>query len=91
MNNRCGALPQFDTPEYASFSSVQTWRHESSEGIDPYSCKLSRKESVCVGIYVILFFLPPIDGYNRITKDEDYRSAEDIIHKIVNIVSKNGN
>jgi len=30
-------------------------------------------------------------GYNRRTKDEDYRSAKEIVHKLVDIVSKNGN
>ncbi|KAB5589392.1 Alpha-L-fucosidase [Ceratobasidium theobromae] len=30
-------------------------------------------------------------GYNRDTKDKDYRSAKTIIHTLVDIVSKNGN
>ncbi|KAG8706494.1 hypothetical protein FRC11_008185, partial [Ceratobasidium sp. 423] len=68
MNNRCGFVPDFDTPEYARFSSIQTHSWETSEGIDPYSY-----------------------GYNRQTKDEDYRSAETIIQTLVDIVSKNGN
>ncbi|KAG8807306.1 hypothetical protein FRC18_005636 [Serendipita sp. 400] len=68
MNNRCGVAPDFDTPEYARFSSIQTKAWETNEGIDPYSY-----------------------GYNRQTRDEDYRSAEAIIHSLVDIVSKNGN
>ncbi|KAF8305580.1 glycoside hydrolase [Clavulina sp. PMI_390] len=68
MNNRCGALPQFDTPEYAKFSSIQTQKWESSESVDPYSY-----------------------GYNRYTKDEDYRSPQYLITSLVDIVSKNGN
>jgi alpha-L-fucosidase len=35
MNNRCGAIPDFDTPEYAKFSSIQERKWETSEGIDP--------------------------------------------------------
>jgi len=42
MNNRCGALPQFDTPEYAKFSSIQTQKWESSESVDPYSYGYNR-------------------------------------------------
>ncbi|KIM24235.1 glycoside hydrolase family 29 protein [Serendipita vermifera MAFF 305830] len=68
MNNRCGIAPDFDTPEYARFSSIQTRSWETSEGIDPY----------CY-------------GYNQRTKDEDYRSSKEIIHTLVDIVSKNGN
>ncbi|KAG9119987.1 hypothetical protein FRC07_004706, partial [Ceratobasidium sp. 392] len=68
LNNRCGVAPDFDTPEYTRFSSIQTHSWETSEGIDPYSY-----------------------GYNRLTKDEDYRSVKDIIHTLVDIVSKNGN
>ncbi|GLB37874.1 putative alpha-L-fucosidase [Lyophyllum shimeji] len=37
MNNRCGAVPDFDTPEYATFGSTQTQSWESSEGMDPHS------------------------------------------------------
>ncbi|KAG8817644.1 hypothetical protein FRC17_011134 [Serendipita sp. 399] len=36
MNNRCGVAPDFDTPEYARFSSIQTRAWETNEGIDPY-------------------------------------------------------
>ncbi len=35
MNNRCGAIPDFDTPEYTKFSSIQERKWETSEGIDP--------------------------------------------------------
>ncbi|EJD47020.1 glycoside hydrolase [Auricularia subglabra TFB-10046 SS5] len=68
LNNRCGAVPDFDTPEYARFSSVQTHHWETSEGIDPFSY-----------------------GLNKETKPDDYRSAETIIHSLVDIASKNGN
>ncbi|KAG8695553.1 hypothetical protein FRC09_009085 [Ceratobasidium sp. 395] len=68
INNRCGVAPDFDTPEYTRFSSIQTHSWETSEGIDPFSY-----------------------GYNKVTKDEEYRSAETIIHTLVDIVSKNGN
>ncbi|KAB5590881.1 Alpha-L-fucosidase [Ceratobasidium theobromae] len=68
MNNRCGAIPDFDTPEYAKFSSTQERKWETNEGIDP----------VCY-------------SYNWETKDEEYRSAEKIIHTLVDITSKNGN
>ncbi|KAG8932212.1 hypothetical protein FRC02_001510 [Tulasnella sp. 418] len=68
MNNRCGAIPQFDTPEYTKFSSIQTTKWETSEGIDPY----------CY-------------SYNRRTKDDEYKSAETLLHTLIDIVSKNGN
>jgi len=64
----CSAVPDFDTPEYARFASVQTHHWETSEGIDPFSY-----------------------GLNLQTKAEDYRSAETIIHSLVDIASKNGN
>ncbi|KAJ7695508.1 glycoside hydrolase family 29 protein [Mycena rosella] len=41
MNDRCGFLPDFDTPEYATFGSIQTAKWESSEGIDPFSYGLN--------------------------------------------------
>ncbi|EGN92791.1 glycoside hydrolase family 29 protein [Serpula lacrymans var. lacrymans S7.3] len=41
MNNRCGAVPDFDTPEYATFGSLQTRAWETSEGMDPYSYGLN--------------------------------------------------
>ncbi|KAJ6590514.1 glycoside hydrolase family 29 protein [Mycena vulgaris] len=41
MNDRCGFLPDFDTPEYATFGSIQTAKWESSEGMDPFSYGLN--------------------------------------------------
>lgn len=44
MNSRCG-IPQgsdFDTPEYATFSSVSPRKWESNEGLDPYSYGYNR-------------------------------------------------
>ncbi|KAJ7076101.1 glycoside hydrolase family 29 protein [Mycena belliarum] len=43
MNDRCGVLPDFDTPEYTSFGSIQTDKWESSEGrrMDPFSYGLN--------------------------------------------------
>ncbi|KIJ11300.1 glycoside hydrolase family 29 protein [Paxillus involutus ATCC 200175] len=41
MNDRCGAVPDFDTPEYATFASLSTRRWETSEGMDPYSYGLN--------------------------------------------------
>ncbi|KAJ8489101.1 hypothetical protein ONZ45_g13706 [Pleurotus djamor] len=41
MNDRCGAVPDFDTPEYATFGSIQTRDWESSEGMDPFSYGLN--------------------------------------------------
>ncbi|KAG8220488.1 alpha-L-fucosidase-domain-containing protein [Butyriboletus roseoflavus] len=37
MNDRCSAVPDFDTPEYAMFGSLSTRRWETTEGLDPYS------------------------------------------------------
>ncbi|KAK7032171.1 hypothetical protein VNI00_013345 [Paramarasmius palmivorus] len=37
INNRCGAVPDFDTPEYSSFSTIQTRSWESNAGMDPFS------------------------------------------------------
>ncbi|KAG8928894.1 hypothetical protein FRC01_005210 [Tulasnella sp. 417] len=68
MNNRCGDLPQFDTPEYTRFSSIQSTKWETSEGIDPY----------CY-------------AFNRDTKPEEYKSAQTVLHSLIDIVSKNGN
>ncbi|KAG8897839.1 hypothetical protein FRB99_007882 [Tulasnella sp. 403] len=42
MNNRCGDIPQFDTPEYTRFSSIQTVKWETSEGIDPHCYAYNR-------------------------------------------------
>ncbi|KIK60972.1 glycoside hydrolase family 29 protein [Collybiopsis luxurians FD-317 M1] len=41
LNNRCGAVPDFTTPEYATFNSIQTGSWESSEGMDPFSYGLN--------------------------------------------------
>ncbi|KAH7883390.1 glycoside hydrolase family 29 protein [Phlebopus sp. FC_14] len=41
MNDRCGAVPDFDTPEYATFGSLSTRRWETSEGMDPNSYGLN--------------------------------------------------
>ncbi|KAF5364987.1 hypothetical protein D9758_008190 [Tetrapyrgos nigripes] len=37
----CAAVPDFSTPEYTSFSSIQTISWESSEGMDPFSYGLN--------------------------------------------------
>lgn len=37
----CGAVPDFDTPEYATFGSLSTRRWETSEGMDPFSYGLN--------------------------------------------------
>ncbi|KAJ7057775.1 glycoside hydrolase family 29 protein [Mycena amicta] len=41
LNDRCGVIPDFDTPEYATFGSIQTDKWESSEGMDPFSYGLN--------------------------------------------------
>ncbi|KAH6684291.1 putative alpha-L-fucosidase [Halenospora varia] len=44
MNSRCG-IPEgsdFDTPEYATFSSVSERKWESNQGMDPYSYGYNR-------------------------------------------------
>ncbi|KAJ7242414.1 glycoside hydrolase family 29 protein [Mycena rebaudengoi] len=41
MNNRCGAVPDFETPEYETFGSIQPTSWESSEGMDPHSYGLN--------------------------------------------------
>ncbi|OKL56297.1 hypothetical protein UA08_08549 [Talaromyces atroroseus] len=44
INSRCG-IPEasdFDTPEYATFSSAQLRKWESNEGMDPYSYGYNR-------------------------------------------------
>nr|AOR51729.1 glycoside hydrolase family 29 protein [Phaffia rhodozyma] len=68
MNDRCGIAPDFSTPEYERFSTVQSGKWETCEGIDPYSF-----------------------GYNKATKDSEYKSAKEIIHNLIDITSKNGN
>jgi len=41
MNDRCGIVPDFDTPEYTTFSSTQSRKWETSEGMDPNSYGLN--------------------------------------------------
>ncbi|KZP28385.1 glycoside hydrolase family 29 protein [Athelia psychrophila] len=41
MNDRCGNVPDFDTPEYSTFGSIQTRKWETSEGMDPWSYGLN--------------------------------------------------
>ncbi|KAG1740826.1 uncharacterized protein EDB91DRAFT_1336421 [Suillus paluster] len=41
MNGRCGVVPDFDTPEYATFGSLSTRRWETSEGMDPFNYSLN--------------------------------------------------
>ncbi|KAF7317479.1 Glycoside hydrolase family 29 protein [Mycena kentingensis (nom. inval.)] len=45
MNNRCGNVPDFETPEYATFGSIQPTSWESSEGMDPFSYGLNTATS----------------------------------------------
>lgn len=37
----CGAVPDFSTPEYATFNAIQTGSWESNEGMDPFSYGLN--------------------------------------------------
>ncbi|KIM86066.1 glycoside hydrolase family 29 protein [Piloderma croceum F 1598] len=41
MNDRCGAVPDFNTPEYATFGATQSRKWETSEGMDPNSYGLN--------------------------------------------------
>ncbi|KDQ56343.1 glycoside hydrolase family 29 protein [Jaapia argillacea MUCL 33604] len=41
MNNRCGAVPDYDTPEYQLLASIQTRKWETNEGMDPFSYGLN--------------------------------------------------
>jgi len=41
MNDRCGIVPDFDTPEYATFGATQSRKWETSEGMDPNSYGLN--------------------------------------------------
>ncbi|THV04606.1 glycoside hydrolase [Dendrothele bispora CBS 962.96] len=43
INDRCGAVPDFTTPEYTTFNSIQTASWESSEGMDPFSYGLNSR------------------------------------------------
>ncbi|THX80725.1 putative alpha-L-fucosidase [Aureobasidium pullulans] len=47
MNSRCGLAhtADFDTPEYATFSTVQARKWESNQGMDPYSYGYNRATS----------------------------------------------
>ena len=42
MDNRCGLPGDFDTPEYARYSSVQVRKWESNLGMDPFSYGYNR-------------------------------------------------
>ncbi|PSR78419.1 glycoside hydrolase superfamily [Coniella lustricola] len=42
INNRCGTPGDFDTPEYATYGSVQTRKWESNMGMDPFSYGYNR-------------------------------------------------
>ncbi|KAF7977933.1 hypothetical protein HWV62_2001 [Athelia sp. TMB] len=42
MNDRCGNVPDFDTPEYSTYGSIQTRKWETSEGMDPNSYGLNK-------------------------------------------------
>ena len=37
----CGIVPDFDTPEYATFGATQSRKWETSEGMDPNSYGLN--------------------------------------------------
>ncbi|KAK1221691.1 hypothetical protein PQX77_015521 [Marasmius sp. AFHP31] len=37
INNRCGEVPDFVTPEYSTFNTIEPDSWESSEGMDPFS------------------------------------------------------
>ncbi|KAL7417418.1 alpha-L-fucosidase-domain-containing protein [Mrakia frigida] len=43
MNNRCGVAPDFSTPEYAQFKTIQSNKWESCEGLDPWSFGYNKK------------------------------------------------
>lgn len=38
----CGNVPDFDTPEYSTYGSIQTRKWETSEGMDPNSYGLNK-------------------------------------------------
>ncbi|EIW76353.1 glycoside hydrolase family 29 protein [Coniophora puteana RWD-64-598 SS2] len=42
INDRCGDLPDHDTPEYAKLNAIQTRKWETSEGMDPSSYGYNR-------------------------------------------------
>ncbi|KIY49588.1 glycoside hydrolase family 29 protein [Fistulina hepatica ATCC 64428] len=41
INNRCAAVPDFDTPEYETIGVTQTRDWETNEGMDPFSYGLN--------------------------------------------------
>ncbi|KZT22439.1 glycoside hydrolase family 29 protein [Neolentinus lepideus HHB14362 ss-1] len=41
INNRCGAVPDFFTPEYQTLAAIQTQKWETNEGMDPFSYGLN--------------------------------------------------
>ncbi|KAF5349105.1 hypothetical protein D9756_009517 [Leucocoprinus leucothites] len=43
LNNRCADVPDFDTPEYATFGAIQPRDWESNEGMDPFSYGLNSR------------------------------------------------
>jgi len=46
MNDRCGAVPDFDTPEYTLSGSLSTRRWERTEGVDPFSFGINNATDV---------------------------------------------
>jgi len=46
MNDRCGAVPDFDTPEYVLSGSLSTRRWERTEGVDPFSFGINNATDV---------------------------------------------
>ncbi|TFK50892.1 glycoside hydrolase family 29 protein [Heliocybe sulcata] len=41
INNRCGAVPDFTTPEYQTLGAIQAQKWETNEGMDPFSYGLN--------------------------------------------------
>jgi alpha-L-fucosidase len=77
-------LPDFDTPEYATFASIQERKWESSEGMDPHSYGYN------AFVFCDTHGSCP-DYTHRETSAEKYKNATTLIHNLVDIVSKNGN
>ncbi|KAI9573212.1 glycoside hydrolase family 29 protein [Boletus coccyginus] len=46
MNDRCGTVPDFDTPEYVASGSLSTRRWERTEGVDPFSFGINNATNV---------------------------------------------
>ena len=42
----CGAVPDFDTPEYVSSGSLSTRKWERTEGVDPFSFGINNATDV---------------------------------------------